>query len=93
MNYVKESYELAKKRYAQYGIDTDQVLEALKNIPISMHCWQGDDVIGFEDPNGQLTDGKLSWKGENAGGTQKRYRESLIHDPGETQNQFACDLW
>ena len=57
MNYVKESYELAKKRYAQYGIDTDQVLEALKNIPISMHCWQGDDVIGFEDPNGQLTGG------------------------------------
>ncbi len=57
MNYVKESYELAKKRYAQYGIDTDQVLEALKNVPISMHCWQGDDVIGFEDPNGQLTGG------------------------------------
>ena len=57
MNYVKESYELAKKRYAQYGIDTDQVVEALKNIPISMHCWQGDDVIGFEDPNGQLTGG------------------------------------
>lgn len=57
MNYVKESYELAKKRYAQYGIDTDQVLEALKNVPVSMHCWQGDDVIGFEDPNGQLTGG------------------------------------
>ena len=57
MDYVKESYELAKKRYAQYGIDTDQVLETLKKIPISMHCWQGDDVIGFEDPNGELTGG------------------------------------
>ncbi|MFR1518242.1 MAG: L-rhamnose isomerase [Clostridia bacterium] len=57
MNYVKESYELAKKRYAQYGIDTDKVMEALKKIPVSMHCWQGDDVIGFEDPNGQLTGG------------------------------------
>lgn len=57
MSYVKESYELAKKRYAEYGIDTDKVLEALKNIPISMHCWQGDDVIGFENPDGELTGG------------------------------------
>lgn len=57
MDYVKESYELAKKRYAKYGIDTDQVLETLKKIPISMHCWQGDDVIGFENPEGELTGG------------------------------------
>ncbi len=57
MNYVKESYELAKKRYAQLGIDTDKALETLKNIPISMHCWQGDDVIGFENPDGVLTGG------------------------------------
>ena len=57
MSYVKESYELAKKRYAELGIDTDAALEKLKNIPISMHCWQGDDVIGFEDPDGTLTGG------------------------------------
>ena len=57
MSYVKESYELAKKRYAEYGIDTDKVLETLKNIPISMHSWQGDDVIGFENPDGELTGG------------------------------------
>jgi L-rhamnose isomerase len=57
MDYVKESYELAKKRYAQYGIDTDAVLEQLKSIAISMHCWQGDDVIGFENPDGELTGG------------------------------------
>ncbi|MBE7065966.1 MAG: L-rhamnose isomerase [Ruminococcaceae bacterium] len=57
MDYVKESYELAKKRYAEIGVDTDAVLERLKNIPISMHCWQGDDVIGFENPDGELTGG------------------------------------
>ncbi len=57
MDYVKESYELAKKRYAKYGIDTDAVLEQLKSIAISMHCWQGDDVIGFENPDGELTGG------------------------------------
>lgn len=57
MSYVKESYELAKKRYAEIGIDTDAVIAKLKNIPISMHCWQGDDVGGFENPEGQLTGG------------------------------------
>lgn len=57
MDYVKENYELAKRRYAEFGIDTDAVLEKLKNIPISMQCWQGDDVIGFENPDGTLTGG------------------------------------
>ncbi len=41
-------YELAKKLYADLGIDTDLAIEKLKNIPISLHCWQGDDVLGFE---------------------------------------------
>lgn len=53
----KECYELAKKRYAEYGVDTDKAIEKLKNIPISLHCWQGDDVIGFENPDGVLTGG------------------------------------
>lgn len=42
-------YENAKQRYAAIGVDTDAAIERLKNIPISMHCWQGDDVRGFED--------------------------------------------
>ena len=41
-------YESAKEIYAQYGIDTESAIETLKNIPISVHCWQGDDVLGFE---------------------------------------------
>ena len=41
-------YELAKSLYAELGIDTDAAIEKLKNIPISLHCWQGDDVLGFE---------------------------------------------
>lgn len=41
-------YEEAKKMYAAYGIDTDAVLERLSKIPVSVHCWQGDDVIGFD---------------------------------------------
>lgn len=44
---IIKAYELAKESYAPLGIDTDAVLEKLKTVPISMHCWQGDDVAGF----------------------------------------------
>ena len=39
MKNVKESYELAKQRYAEFGVDTDAAVARLKSIPISMHCW------------------------------------------------------
>lgn len=57
MKSVKEAYLYAKQQYAQYGIDTEAVLDQLRETPISMHCWQGDDVIGFENPDSQLTGG------------------------------------
>lgn len=50
------NYEAAKEKYAKLGVDTDAVIEALKKIPVSLHCWQGDDVIGF-DQKGPLTGG------------------------------------
>ncbi len=53
---TKERYESAKEIYASIGVDTDKVLETLKSVPISMHCWQGDDVGGF-DREGALTGG------------------------------------
>lgn len=49
-------YEEAKNRYGKMGIDTDKAIEMLKNASISLHCWQGDDVIGF-DHDGPLTGG------------------------------------
>ena len=42
------AYEIARERYAKYGIDTDKVLDTLQRIPLSLHCWQADDVAGFE---------------------------------------------
>lgn len=42
------SYETAKAVFADWGVDTESALERMKTIPISMHCWQGDDVVGFE---------------------------------------------
>jgi len=41
-------YSEAKKIYASYGVDTDKALEMLRNVSISVHCWQGDDVVGFD---------------------------------------------
>lgn len=52
------SYIEAKKRYAALGIDTDAAIEKLKNVPVALHCWQGDDVRGFDtDPSKPLTGG------------------------------------
>lgn len=53
---TKERYESAKARYAKVGVDTDKAIQILKNVPISLHCWQGDDVKGF-DQDGPLTGG------------------------------------
>lgn len=52
------SYTDAKAKYAAYGVDTDAALKKLKTIPVSLHCWQGDDVRGFDtDPSKPLTGG------------------------------------
>lgn len=53
---IKSRYEEAKQMYAALGVDTDKAIETLKNVPISVHCWQGDDVKGF-DQDGPLTGG------------------------------------
>ena len=51
-----DRYESAKEIYAKYGIDTEEAINKLDKINISMHCWQGDDVTGF-DHEGPLTGG------------------------------------
>ena len=43
-----KNYETAKVDYAKYGIDTEKAMNILKDVPISIHCWQGDDVVGFD---------------------------------------------
>ena len=53
---MTDRYQSAKEHYATIGVDTDRALHMLQNIPISMHCWQGDDVSGF-DGAGALSGG------------------------------------
>jgi L-rhamnose isomerase len=54
---IHQAYEIAKERYAELGIDTEKVLEQLQNFHLSMHCWQADDVKGFEVQAGALDGG------------------------------------
>lgn len=56
-NEIMTAYALAKERYLALGVDPDTALARLKGIAISLHCWQGDDVGGFENPGGELTGG------------------------------------
>ena len=53
---IKKAYELAKERYAAIGVDTEKVLGLMQDFHLSMHCWQADDVAGFEN-QGPLTGG------------------------------------
>ena len=88
-------YASAKEVYAKFGIDTDKAINALKDIPVSLHCWQGDDVKGF-DHDGPLTGG-IQTTGNYPG--RARTPEELIADmekvislcPGKAKiNVHAC---
>ena len=64
---VEKAYALASERYSQYGIDVGKVLEKLSKISISLHCWQGDDVGGFEVPDAGITGGGIQATGNYPG--------------------------
>ncbi len=66
-NKIKEAYELAKERYAEIGVDTDAAIEEMKDVNISLHCWQTDDVGGFETPDATLSGGGIQATGNYPG--------------------------
>ena len=57
---IEKSFLLAKERYSQIGVDVERALKALSQIPISLHCWQGDDVGGFENFGAALGGGLVA---------------------------------
>jgi len=54
---IKQSFELAKQQYATLGVDADAAIDKMKDVNISLHCWQTDDVGGFETPDAELSGG------------------------------------
>ena len=69
-------YEEAKKKYAEYGIDTEEVIKKLGGAEISVHCWQGDDVIGFDSK--KALSGGIQTTGNYPG--KARTPEELMQD-------------
>ncbi len=64
---IEQAYQLAKEEYAELGIDTDAVLKKMNDIVISLHCWQTDDVGGFETPDATLSGGGIQTTGNYPG--------------------------
>ncbi len=65
--FVEKSYDLARHHYAELGVDTDAAMEILEKISISLHCWQGDDVCGFETHTSNLSDSGIQATGHYPG--------------------------
>ena len=64
---IQQAYQLAKEEYADLGVNTDAVLEKMKEVVISLHCWQTDDVGGFETPDSSLSGGGIQATGNYPG--------------------------
>ncbi|CFR28642.1 L-rhamnose isomerase [Yersinia frederiksenii] len=86
-NSIEQAWMLAKQRFAAVGVDVDAALARLDTLPISMHCWQGDDVTGFENPDGVLTGGiqatgNYPGKARNASELRADLEQALALIPG-----------
>lgn len=85
---LKKAYAIAKEQYADLGIDTDKAIERLKEIRISLHCWQADDVAGFETPDAALGGGGIQvtgnypWKARNMAQLRQDIEKVLTLVPG-----------
>ena len=75
----EEAYSLAKERYAELGVDTDEALKKVARVAVSLHCWQGDDVGGFETPDAALSGGGIQATGNYPG-------------KARTPDELRCDL-
>lgn len=85
---IAEGYAYAKKAYAAFGVDTDKVLEDMKARQVSLHCWQGDDVNGFEVTAGGASGGILSTgnhpgRARNGDELRADYEKALSLIPGK----------
>ena len=82
-----KQYEAARERFAEYGVDTETALRAIDEVEISMHCWQGDDVTGFEVSEqgmsgGILATGNYPGRARNANELRADYEKAFSLIPG-----------
>lgn len=90
------SYEEAKRKYAEYGVDTEAALEKIAAKAVSIHCWQGDDVTGFDNPeggagNGLAVTGNYPGRARNFEELKSDFLEAIRLIPGKKRiNLHAC---
>ena len=94
---IDKAYELAKERYATFGIDTDDEIEKALALPISLHCWQSDDVAGFEtkqeglDGGGIMATGNYPGRARNGEEARADIAKTISLIPGKQRvNVHAC---
>ena len=89
MSGVDSSYRIAEEKFSEFGIDTTSVLKVLNDTSISIHCWQGDDVTGFENISkgnsggGILATGNFPGKARNSEELREDLEEVLLLVPGK----------
>ena len=96
---VEQAYAVAKEQYAAIGVDTEAALKKLATVPVSMHCWQGDDVGGFETAGAELSGGSIQATGNYPGKArtidelQSDVEKAMSLIPGNHRlNLHACYL-
>jgi L-rhamnose isomerase len=96
---ITRAYSIAKEEYGEHGVDADAALKRLEKIPISIHCWQGDDVGGFERPGAELSGGGIQATGNYPGKARSIHElradleKALSMIPGRHRvNLHACYL-
>ncbi len=94
---IEQAYELARTRYAQFGVDTDAAIRRALELPVSLHCWQTDDVAGFESRPGAADSGGImatgNWPGRARNGDEARadLEQAMALVPGVLRvNLHAC---
>ena len=97
MSNVSKAYEIAKEVYAGIGVDTDQALEKLKSIKISLNCWQGDDLNGFlfqeQSQNGGIqATGNYPGKARNCAELRQDVEKALSMIPGNHKDVYKRQL-
>ena len=95
---IQSAFEIAKERYAAFGVDVDKTLSDLKKIAISLHCWQGDDVVGFEDPDrglsgGIMATGNYPGKARSVGELRSDLDKAYSLIPGTHRLTYMLFIW
>ncbi|MBQ5926729.1 MAG: L-rhamnose isomerase, partial [Clostridia bacterium] len=88
-------YQAVKELYAAYGVDTDKAVRTLKEVSVSVHCWQGDDVLGFDGigslDGGIQTTGNYLGKARNFEELKADIKKAFSLMPGKKRlNLHAC---